>query len=673
MLNRFSLNIPKIFRPAEGLEPGSGWTVAPATVPFMGRERRFLTASRAWTEDGEALGRVVLSLSLDPDMLPFLYSANPYFELLRVNTIPSLSGFDIRFAVFDREGRILFNPFKLSADIPVSAFAPEGRWSRLRDKGRAFDLFSFRSGDRAYAVFLPRRTWRSHVVNLARTAALALLGLGIPLLGGAWLKGRRRGRRFFWSFSERVFLSFLIVALVPILLFAAFSQSFFSRIFTQQFVEKAAIHADMARGVMDDFLYLDPGDRVSPDVPPEDLVLWISNTIGNDVNLYRDGRLVASSRREFFDSGLLPEILDGEVAYRLRYENSPTVASETRLGTLSLRTLAVPYESGGSRLTIALPFPFERRDAASASQELVEFLVFMAVFTLGLVLIMARGVGGRIVEPVRRLLAGTREASLGNLEIAIDYEGRDEMKTLVDGFNAMIRSLKEHQQELAELGKKAAWAEMARRVAHEIKNPLTPIQLSAEHILRVLQDGRGDPGPAVEESVSYIIKEVEALRRIAQEFLEVSREPMARRERVRVDDLVRQTVEPYRRLLAERILIIESYAGGEPAVLGDADKLKIALRNLLTNAIESIRGRGEIRTSVEATGSEIAVTVEDTGSGIEADVLDRVFEPHFSTKDAGTGLGLPITKKIVEDHGGTIQVESAAGRGTRVRLLFPAA
>lgn len=672
--SRFSLNIPKILRPAAAASPGADWTVAAVAVPLMGRERRFLTAARDLIEEGEVLGRVVLSLSLDPDMLPFLYSSNPYFELLRVDTIPSLSGFDIRFAVFDAQGRILFNPFKISSGVAASAFAPEGKWSRWRDNGRPYDLYGFLAGDRRYAAFLPRRTWRFHVVNLARTIALALAGLGPLLAATAWASARRRGRRFLWSFASRVFLSFLTVALVPILLFAAFSSSFFDRLFTRQFVEKAALHADMARGVMDDFLFLEEGAAAGIDWPPEDLVLWISNTIGNDVNLYRDGRLVASSRRELFDAGILPEILDGDVYFQLRYGSDPTVASETRLGTYSLRTLTVPYESPGGSLAIGLPFPFERRDIASASQELTEFLVFMAVFILGLVPLAARGIGGRIVEPVRRLLAGTREASLGNLEFAIDYEGRDEMKTLVDGFNAMIGSLKQHQQELAELGQKAAWAEMARKVAHEIKNPLTPIQLSAEHILRVYEDGRQDLGPALKESISYIVGEVDNLRRIALEFLDVSREPVARRERIPVDDLFRETVEPYRRLLADRIDIHEEYSVGRPAVvLGDRAKLKVALRNLLTNAIESIHGRGEIRTRVEAAGSEILMAVDDTGTGMEADVRDRIFEPYFSTKDAGTGLGLPISKKIVEDHGGSIRIESAPGRGTRVLISLPAA
>jgi nitrogen fixation/metabolism regulation signal transduction histidine kinase len=280
-----------------------------------------------------------------------------------------------------------------------------------------------------------------------------------------------------------------------------------------------------------------------------------------------------------------------------------------------------------------------------------------------------------IVRPITRLLAGTKEASLGNLDFSIEYSSRDEMKTLVDGFNAMIRSLRDHQQELADLGKKAAWAEMARKVAHEIKNPLTPIQLSAEHLLRVFEDKRGDFEAALRESLSYIVSEVENLRRIAQEFLEISKDTVFHKQRLAFDGLLRETVAPYRTMLVERIRFDETFEGSDFAFDGDPAKLKIALRNILTNAIESIRGKGEIRVRLVRGPELMTLTMEDTGSGIEKDILDRIFEPYFSTKDVGTGLGLPIAKKIVEDHGGTIEIASEPGKGTRitVRFRFPGA
>jgi nitrogen fixation/metabolism regulation signal transduction histidine kinase len=322
---------------------------------------------------------------------------------------------------------------------------------------------------------------------------------------------------------------------------------------------------------------------------------------------------------------------------------------------------------------ISLPFPFEQEEISGATQDLIEFFLLIAVFFIATVFILARWIGAMIVTPIHKLLAGTREAGLGNLDFAIEYRRRDEMKTLIDGFNAMIKNLQDHQRELADLGKKAAWAEMARKVAHEIKNPLTPIQLSAEHLLRVYEDKRGDFGQALKESISYIIGEVENLRRIAQEFLEISKEAVLHKETFDFDALVRETVEPYKNVLTERIQFRETFEGADFRIEGDRPKLKIALRNLLTNAIEAIRGRGEIRVRLTAQPGWLVLRIDDTGTGIEKDILDRIFEPYFSTKDVGTGLGLPIARKIVEDHRGSIEISSEPGQGTKITIRLPPA
>jgi nitrogen fixation/metabolism regulation signal transduction histidine kinase len=199
------------------------------------------------------------------------------------------------------------------------------------------------------------------------------------------------------------------------------------------------------------------------------------------------------------------------------------------------------------------------QEISGATEDLVEFLTFVSIFFVGIAVVFARGMGRMIISPVKKLLAGTREVSLGNLEIAVVHRSHDEMKTLVDGFNAMVENLKKHQQEIAELSKKAAWAEMAQKVAHEIKNPLTPIQLSAEHILRVYEDKRGDFDNALRESASYIISEVENLRRIAQEFLQLSREAALKKERFDLRDLIREVATPYQKMLSQRVRLREVY------------------------------------------------------------------------------------------------------------------
>ena len=676
ILSRFSLNIPKIFRTAESPAERKEWELARLTIPFMGIGRDFLVGHRDWFENDERLGKTVFYLSLDYDMLPFLYSANPYFELLRVNSLPSLNQFDFRFVVFDQDGKILFNPHKISAGLPSNLLLPgalsaEGRWSTFVDREKKFDLFYFRSAGRIYGLFMPKKNFVIFTIEFFRLFFFYLLIFLLPLLAVSVLWSGKKLRHPLWSFSNRVYLSFITVALIPLVLFTFFSRNFFNRILSQQFIEKAEIQANTARSVMDDFFYFQQLERAQTPTLPEDLVLGISTAIANDVNLYEDGRLVFSSRREFFDSGLLPELLDGEIYYKIQFENNPFYAQKRRLGNFSYRTLTIPYTFQGPLLLISLPFPFEQQEIADATQELLEFLLFISVFFIAMVLVLARGIGAMIVKPIQRLLAGTKEASLGNLEIEIDYKTQDEMRTLVDGFNSMIKNLKSREQELAEMSKKVAWAEVARKVAHEVKNPLTPIQLSAEHLLKVYEDKKGNFDQALKESISYIIGEVDNLRKIAQDFLEISKEAVLHKEDFRFDELVRETVEPYKNLLAERIVFRESYEGTDFRFAGDQAKLKVALRNLLTNAIESIQGKGEIRVRVARRPERLIFEVEDTGCGIEKEILDRIFEPYFSTKDVGTGLGLPIAKKIIEDHGGTLQVRSEPRKGTKITIDLP--
>jgi signal transduction histidine kinase len=675
-VSRFALNVPRSFKPSAALAPSQEWSVTALTVTFIGREKEFLVGHRDWFEGQKLLGRAILSLSLDYELLPFLYSANPYFELLRVHSLPSLEQLELGFAVFDKGGKILFNPNHLAAGLPVRSLArllseTDGQWVGWKDKGRTISAFCFPHRGRLFGLFLPRKTLINLAAEFLKLFFLYGLALGLPALLGAFLFNRPRIRTFLKSFSNRVYASFLVIALIPLLLLTIFTRSYFTQVFTRQFTRAAEADAAFTRNVLQDFLFLQQEEGSVAIPPPEDLVLWISAAIGNDVNLYQNGRLVSSSRHEFFDSGILPELMDGELRHRFQTESDLFLTQRLKMGRYAFYTLTIPFTVGSSRLYISLPFPFEQQVIAGAAAGLIEFLLLASAFFVAAVAFFARGLASAIVTPIRKLLSGTREVSLGNLEISLDHKPDDEMKSLFLGFNAMVRSLKQHQQELAEMSQKAAWAEMARKVAHEVKNPLTPIQLSAEHLLRVYEDGKADFAQALQQSVSYITGEVENLRKIAQEFLEMSRESALHREPDDVRKVLEETLAPYRKILTDRITIRESF-GPEPLrCLVDRSKLKMALRNFLINALESISGRGEITVRARGRENQALIEIQDTGAGMAPDVLEHIFEPHFSTKPLGTGLGLPIAKKIVEDHGGSIRVTSEPGRGTLVTILLP--
>ena len=676
-LSRFSLNVPKVLGGTPDLSPSEEWTVVRYPLSFIGKEKDFLVGYRDYAENGVRLGRVVLYVSLDPEMLPFLYSANPYFEVLRTDSLPSLSQIDFGCEIFDLDGRSLFNPRKLTSGLSAeelrrlnASSAPF--WSEFRERGTVYDAYLFRWGERGYSLFTPRKNLRTQAVDFLRFFFLGLAAILIVVIAVTVASGKASIRKPLWSFSNRVYASFLAVALVPMLLFTVFTRDLFDNLFTERFVEDSAVHASYAQGLMEAFLIIQ-GVELSPYLAPsEDLALWISSTLSNDVILYGDGVLLASSRREFFDSGLLPEILDGEAYQALVYDRKPFFIQRTRLGGYSFQTLTVPYESKGTQLFISLPFPFEREQLNKATQEIVEFLVVLSAFFIVLVVLFSRGIKSLFIVPVRKLLAGTREVGLGNLEVSIEHQSRDEMMTLIDGFNTMVRNLRAHEQELAEMSKKVAWTEMARKVAHEIKNPLTPIQLSAEHVLKVYEDKRGDLDKTLKESMSYIIGEVENLRSIAQEFMEIARDTTVSKEPVDLRNILEEVLRPYRRLLAERIRFTVVAEGSDFRARGDAAKLKTAFRNIVANAVEAISQQGEVAATIGRRGPVYTIAVRDSGPGMSRETVERIFDLYFSTKDAGTGLGLPITKKIVEEHGGSIRVASEPGHGTTVTVELPA-
>lgn len=675
VLSHFSLNVPMIYKLEPNLPLSPEWSTSRMSIPLIGEEKNFLIGYKDLFEEENYLGRIALYLSIDYDMLPFLYSANPYFELIRVTSIPSLNQMDLGFVIYDLGGKLIFNPDKISSGIPPPLLdrivsSEDSLWTFFTDKKRKFHAFYLKKDSRIYSLFLPKKNFYVYAVEYMRLFFFYLV-FSLLSVFFIFLAFGKRFKSPFWSFSNRVYISFVAIALIPLFLFTFFTRGFFSQIFTQQFTEKAEEHANFAQRVMDDLIFIQQEDVSSSAIPLEDAVLWISSTLSTDVNLYRQGRIVSSSRREYFDSGLLPDLIDGEIYYKIQYENNPFYTQTQRIGEYSFHTLTIPYFLGDLLLLISLPFPLEQQEISKATEELIEFLFFISVFFIAVVLIFAKGIENMIVNPIKKLLIGTEEVSLGNLEISIKHKSQDEMKTLIDGFNTMVKNLKQQQQDLADMSKKVAWAEMARKVAHEIKNPLTPIQLSAEHLLRVYEDKKEDFDKALKESASYIIKEVENLRKIAQEFLETSKTIPLQKEFFDLNKLVQETIAPYKKSLSERIQFKETYQGQDFRMKGDENKIKIALRNIFVNAIEAIRDRGQIEIISSKTEKELRLEIKDTGLGMKKETLEKVFEPYFSTKDVGTGLGLPIAKKVIEDHGGTIQISSIFKKGTGILIMFP--
>jgi nitrogen fixation/metabolism regulation signal transduction histidine kinase len=274
---------------------------------------------------------------------------------------------------------------------------------------------------------------------------------------------------------------------------------------------------------------------------------------------------------------------------------------------------------------------------------------------------------------VRRLTRATRRIASGDFDARIAIRTADELRRLVDDFNRMAEELKAQRDELKRSQRLSAWAEMARQVAHEIKNPLTPIQLSAEHLRRVHTD-RGEPmSPVLQQCVDSILTQVKLLRQISSEFSSFASSPTVRPADVDLGELAGEIVAPYRTGLPAGLELQLDVEPRLPPVRADRTLLGRAVTNLIENGLHAMPDGGRLAISVTRDQRSVVLRVADTGVGMDQEALERAFEPYFSTKATGTGLGLPIARRNVEVNGGTIAVESARGRGTTVTVRMPAA
>ncbi|MEK7282462.1 MAG: ATP-binding protein, partial [Acidobacteriota bacterium] len=293
---------------------------------------------------------------------------------------------------------------------------------------------------------------------------------------------------------------------------------------------------------------------------------------------------------------------------------------------------------------------------------------------------LRRALAGRVEREVEVAFAGRREAGAAGSPA----EGPRRVRAVFIPFAPEedrppgLIVLLEDVTEIVRSGRLAAWAEMARRVAHEIKNPLTPILLSVEHVRRVFKAKDARFERILPECLDNIQKQVEVLRQIAFEFSTYARLPHLQPEPVPVGELLDEALGPYTAAAPAGIQVRRDVPSGLPRILVDRAIMVRALVNLIENALQAMPQGGALLVSARpADGpsgeARVAIEVRDTGCGIPEALLPRLFEPYFSTKSGGTGLGLGLARRAVEEHGGTIEVRSREGSGTVVTLALPAA
>jgi len=279
----------------------------------------------------------------------------------------------------------------------------------------------------------------------------------------------------------------------------------------------------------------------------------------------------------------------------------------------------------------------------------------------------------RITRPVVSLAEAARRVAAGDLYAKVDVESSDELGQLATAFNRMTEDLLQQKERTLQAERVAAWRELARRLAHELKNPLFPLQVTVENLIRAKEKAPEMFEEVFREGTSTLLAEVNNLKTIIGRFSEFARMPQPQRKPTQINEVVRSVLRVFQAQLREKSQVnVRTELESElPEISADPELLHRALSNLITNAIDALPQGGEIIVQTKSFVNRVQLSVSDTGSGLTQEECARLFTPYYTTKQHGTGLGLAIVQSVVSDHGGKISVESTKQRGTTFRIELP--
>ncbi len=405
-----------------------------------------------------------------------------------------------------------------------------------------------------------------------------------------------------------------------------------------------------------------------------EILVKFSQVFFTDINLYDlSGNLVASSRPQIFDEGLISTRMDNMAMGKILVGNKLLFIHRERIGNYEYLSAYMPFRNASKDLIAVLNLPyFAKQDALKdeISTFLTAFInVYLIIFVIAIIVTII--ISQQITKPLLLIRSKMSKLQLVKTNDKINWSSKDELGQLVDEYNRMIEELEKSAEMLARSERETAWREMAKQVAHEIKNPLTPMKLSIQHLKRLIEQKDPSWESQFKRISNTIIEQIDSLSSIASEFSDFAKMPVGKMKEIDLCEILNREMELYHNSGIE--IRLKSDLKGPCLIYADEKQLMRAFNNLIENSIQAVEGveNPEIEIRLEESRQHYRVSIQDNGAGIEPEIVEKIFSPNFTTKSGGMGLGLAIVKSIIVEAGGEIDFSSRPGQGTTFVVVLP--
>jgi two-component system, NtrC family, nitrogen regulation sensor histidine kinase NtrY len=468
-------------------------------------------------------------------------------------------------------------------------------------------------------------------------------------------------RSFKYSFRIQLLIAFLSISILPVIILA---------VYNRQVVEKrseSAVFEELSE--RSDYIVNQVGYimKENPQLSFSDAFYYAAKELNISFSVYEFTNQVYSSKEQYYYSGLFDYRLNPQAYYNLYYLTYREYLTKEKIENYTYNAFYRKVNIEGKDFIIGVNDAFNKVKLIFSTIDIDVFLFGIYSFAAIIIIIISTILANRISSPIRRLTKATDSVSHGDLNVELENKEKGEMRELFQSFNIMTTELRKNQIEISEMERENAWKEMAKQVAHEIKNPLTPMKLAVQQLIISYKDKTKNFDTIFEKVSSTILNQIENLSLIASEFSRFAKMPSLKLETLDLLSVVNETANLF---VEEKVEINVNTSLTSAIVEADKTQLRRLFINLVRNAIQASASVVDIKADKEE--NDYVITLKDNGKGIPEEAKEKIFDANFTTKEKGMGLGLKLAKRFLESINGKIFLVESSQKGTIFRLQIPA-